>query len=362
MRRVALTLMMGACTFLLLGGNAWADFQSGGDHLVDYQNPDGGWSWEHGTLPPVTPSGGSPANTMGPIGLGLLNAYSHTTDATHLQAAVDGANYAIATTYPNLEARFGTSDPYFFLRLSAVTGDTTYANNAATEFFDALSAGTYGPSNLNTAGWISSVQAGRTGLWVNLRPWEFSTIAYTAGQIGNAGQQTDFENAIIAGLGTLDSAAYYDYLGLAGGLYGLALDGTNIGSTSVGDFGTVADTTALAALLAGAQNADGSWNWNSGLGAGNEDTQVTAYATLALLAADAAGFGNWDSQISQARNWLWSMQQPSGGFLSYPGGTENHEVEGEALQAVPEPMTMMMLGCIGAGMAAARKLRRKNKA
>lgn len=362
-------LAVGACALLLLGaGSAWADFQTGGDHLVDNQNSDGGWTWEHGDGNPATGLP-SPPNTMGPIGLGLLNTYSHTGDVDHLNSAIDAADYVLSTTYPvQGETRFSTSDPYFLLRLSqAAPGLTSYADAAATGFFDTLSAGTYGDANYTTATWIAAVQTARTGVWVNLRPWEFSTLAYTADQIGNAGQGDLFEAAIIAGLGTLSSdsnTAYNDILGLSGGLYGLGLRGTDLSAgTSVGDFGTVADTEALATLLASLQNANGSWDWASDLatpGLGDQDTQTTAYATLALLAADAAGFGDWSAEIASARNWLWSMQLPGGGFYSYGDQTgENHEIEGEALQAVPEPMSMAMLGCLGVGMFAARRKRKK---
>lgn len=362
-------MVMGVSALLLLCGSASAGFQSGADHLLTYQNSDGGWHWQHGTLDEygvLIDTSPSPTNTVAPIGLGLLNAYRYTGDSAHLTGAIAGANYAMTSAYANGTARLSAQDPYFFLRLSAVTGDSTYADHAADNFFGALEAGTYGAaSNVDTAGWISAVETARTGTWINLRPWEFSTVAYTASQLGTANQTDLFENAIIAGLGTLDSSAYYDYLGLAGGLQGLAMLGTDIDpSTSVGTFGTVNSTLELAQLLASGQNADGSWNWSSAvIDPEDEDksSQVTSFATLALLAAQQAGYGTWDAEISSARNWLWSMQKPDGGFYSWGDRYgENHEVEAEILQAVPEPTSMVMLGLLGAGMAATR-LRKRNK-
>jgi len=47
--------------------------------------------------------------------------------------------------------------------------------------------------------------------------------------------------------------------------------------------------------------------------------------------------------------------------LTYQGDLSNdfNSVEGLTVERVPEPISMMMLGCLGAGMAVARKLRRK---
>jgi len=47
--------------------------------------------------------------------------------------------------------------------------------------------------------------------------------------------------------------------------------------------------------------------------------------------------------------------------MTYQGDDSNdfHSVEGLTVEKVPEPISMMMLGCLGAGMAVARKLRRK---
>jgi hypothetical protein len=115
---------------------------------------------------------------------------------------------------------------------------------------------------------------------------------------------------------------------------------------------------ALADILACYQNADGSWNWHSDLSAfggpteSDKDTQVTAYAVLALLEADIAlGTTQYADEVALGRSWLRTMQLPDGGFLSYPGGTQNNEVEGEALWALaPDTCTDNVLEfLLGAG-------------
>ncbi len=316
--------------------------QAGADEIIADQCPNGGWNWPHGGCSATY------NNITGPICLGLMHAYASTGDPDHKAAAVAGGNYDLTSVYGNGEARFGTSAPYFLWQLSALTGNAAYSTHAETKFFDELSGGTYGPSNYDTAGWIASVQAGRTGPWINLRSWEFENIIPTAAAIGNAGQDTLFTNACRDGLDTLDNTApatvYSDLIGLAGGVRGLAFAGatsfTAISSTNHAGINGISTLVALADQLASYQNADGSWYWHSNLGLlggateSDKDTQTTAYAILALLEADPLVASDYAVQIAKGRDWLRSMQRADGGFLSYPGGGQNIEVEAEALNAL----------------------------
>lgn len=342
--------------------------QAAADHIIDQQCLDGGWGWEHYACP-VTAN-----NITAPICLGLLRSWAMTGDTATLDAAVAGGDFDLTYLYGNGEARFSAGTAYFLWALTQATGDTTYSDYAATEFFDELTAKTYGPSDLDTAGWIGAVQAARTGVWINLRPWEFPTIAYVSGIIGNAdsttppdviSQQDKFVEAVLDGLDTLDSTdastAYYDLIGLAGGIRGLALTGTTsfapISSPNSAIIDGIDDLCDLADVLAGLQNPDGSWYWHSDLSVyggpteSDKDTQVTAYAILALLAADDAGCtplpgGRYTDEINKGREWLDSMQDPDGGYPSYPGGTHNVEVEGEATDAVSvAPLSLTTSDC-----------------
>jgi len=313
--------------------------QEGADHIVGQQCGNGGFGWPHSDCSTTY------NNITAPICLGVLRAYGYTGDAAHLASVVSGADFDLTFQYSNTESRFGGGAPYFLWQTSIATGDSQYADHAATAFFDELSAGTYGPDDLDTAGWIASVQAGRAGTWINLLPWEFHTLVPAAAAIGNAGQADAFKQGILDGLNTMDNtdpgAVYSDIIGLAGGVRGLALAGATsfpaINSPNHSLINGISTLKDLADVLAGLQNGDGSWYWHSNLGApvnDDKDTQTTAYALMALLDADGLVSSNYSTQIVAARNWLLSMQTGSGGFMSWPGGTENTEVEGEALQAI----------------------------
>jgi len=316
-----------------------AGMQAGADHIAAQQCANGGFGWPHNDCSATY------NNITGPICLGVLRAHGFTADPAHLNAVTSGAAYDMTFQYSNGEDRFGAAAAYFLWQTTVATGDAQYANHAATGFFDELSAATYGPSDLDTAGWIASVQAARTGTWVNLRPWEFHTIVPAAAAIGNPGQEAAFLQAILDGLNTLDNTApatvYSDIIGIAGGVGGLAAGNMTtfpaINSPNHAIINGISTLKGLADALVGLQNGDGSWNWHSNLGVpttGDEDTQTTAYAVMALVAADPLVTSNYTSAIVNGRNWLLSMQTVDGGFLSWPGGTENTEVEGEALSAL----------------------------
>ncbi len=318
--------------------------QAGADHIASQQCPVGGFCWPHGNACCPT----APTNITGPIGLGLLHAHTITSDPAHLAAATLGGDYDLTVQYPNTEFRLGAFTAYFLWKLTAATGDTQYQDHAATAFYDELAAGTYGPSDYDTLGWIGAVEASRTGTWVNLRPWEFHNQIPAADVLGNAGQSAAFEAACLAGLNTLDntdpSSVYSDLIGVAGGVRGLSFAGTTafpaIVAPNHAGVNGLSTLQALADYLASQQNADGSWNWHSDLstlGGATEtdkDTQTTAYAILALLEADAHVASDYSSNIESGRAWLRTMQLLDGGFMSYPGGSENTEVEAEALNAL----------------------------
>src|SRR5690606_23700696 len=68
----------------------------------------------------------------------------------------------------------------------------------------------------------------------------------------------------------------------------------------------------------------------------DEDTQTTAYAVLALIKAqERLPNSNYLAAIEMGKQWLLTMQEADGGFMSYPGDTAyNAEVEAEAIQAL----------------------------
>jgi len=314
------------------------------DHIISQQCPLGGYCWPHGSS--CCPAAAT--NITGPIALGLLHANSLVANPGHLAAAQLGGDFDLTFQYSNGESRFSAFAPYFLWQLSLATGNSVYSDHAAQEFFDELTAATYSPSDYDTLGWIGAVEAGRTGPWVNLRPWEFHNLIPTAAAIGNTGQAGQFETALLNGLNTLDNTdpanVFSDIIGLAGGVRGLGFAGsttfTAISAPSHALINGISTLEDLANALAGLQNADGSWNWHSDLsllgGAteSDKDTQSTAYAILALLEADPLVTADYSANVAAGREWLRTMQLSNGGFASFPGGGENIEVEGEALNAL----------------------------
>lgn len=312
--------------------------QGAGDHIVSLQctGTTGGWNWPHGGCTATY------NNITAPICEGLLTAYAATGDIDFRNAAVTGGNYDLTFQYPNTERRFSAFTAAFFRHLSQETGNAAYSSAAETDFFDALATATYSPSDLNTAGWIAALQASRSGSLINLRPWDLHQLPWVAGQIGNPGQQNAFRDAVLDGLATLDTAQPYDVLGLAGGIRGLALNGTTsfpaIASPAFPLINTHTSLAQLANALISLQQGNGSWLWTTG-GAPivDEDTQTTAYAVLALVAAEAAGAGSYSTQIALGRAYLASMQEADGGYLTYPFAppiyANNIEVDAEAVWA-----------------------------
>ncbi len=317
--------------------------QAGADHVVAQQCADGGFGWPHDDCS-VTYH-----NITAPILMGVLNAHRYTMDPAHLAAAVAGGDFEVAYEWSNGEPRFGTQTPHFLQVLSARSGDPSYAAHAAQYFFDTLQAGTYGPSDWDTAGYIAAVFANRSGAGVNLRPWEFCTLVAAAEAGGNPGQADAFAQAALDGLASLDNSdpdtVYSDIIGLAGGIMALSQAGRTtfpaISAPLHSGVNGIDSLAGLVGLLLAYQNDDGSWYWHSNLAApdvGDEDLQTTAYAVLALVAAEPLVPGSQAPAILSARDWLASLQLPSGGFPAYPGGDENTEVEGEVLWALGASM------------------------
>jgi len=311
----------------------------GAEHILDQQCHNGGFGWPHDTC------SATKHNITGPILLGVLGTYYFTRDAGQLVGVLNGGAFDLTYQYDNGESRFGSFTPIFMLDLARTSGNTTFSTFASTELFDELAAGTYSPNDYDTAGWITSIQNGRTGLWINLRSWDFHTLIRAARILGQSGQDGLFEQAVLDGLATLDnsdpSTAYSDIIGLAGAVRGLA-DARRYTFPAIvaplhPGVNGIDNLEDLAAYLASLQNPNGSWYWHSNLAApatGDEDLQTTAYATLALLEVDIMTAASYQPATESARNYLHSMQLPNGGFPEWPGGPENTEIEGEAVTAI----------------------------
>lgn len=323
-------------------------FSSGGDRLIETQNIDGGWGW------PL--SGTSAPNTAAPIAMGLLSAYEQTGDTAYLDAAISAGAFIRDVSPPH-----ATGNGIFMHALSQATGDSQYANDVKTEFYDALAAGTYDRSGTlyDTAGYAQHILSARTAQgYGNLATWDLALAAVGAYRLG--ADTTAWIDVIEDAINAMDSDAYFDVIGLAGGVWALAELGVDFDPTS-GAYAADDNLDDLAATLASYQIDGGGFAWNSGYvipDDDNEAVQETAYAILALNAVDPAGYL---SEILGASAYLSSVQLASGGWENYAGDGENNEVTGEALwgintaEPVPEPGTMLLLGSGLLGLAGIRR-------
>ncbi|MCC6399070.1 MAG: right-handed parallel beta-helix repeat-containing protein, partial [Bacteroidetes bacterium] len=314
-----------------------AALASAADWLVARQDVSGGFPWSLGD---ATLYG----NVQGPPGRGVLKAYQYTGNTAYRTAAVNNGNFLVPN-YPRVftdgDARFATYDPLFLEELSASTGMAGYASFVQTQFWDKLTSGTYGESNnLNAAGFCDLVITGRSGI-VELVPWDIGGVAVGAHVAGEDAIKTAVMSKVVEALNlTTTDTDTYDVIGLAGAVWASAVTGIGLDPTA-GIYAADNSTADLAARLAALQQTNGAWMWSAqnpecvATDPTNFDTQVTAFAVLALKTFDAA---TYHDQIYKGAGFLLSMQQSDGQMLIYPvaaptadGGVETHA---EALMAI----------------------------
>lgn len=307
-------------------------------HIASQQCPNGGFGWPHNdcsaTYNNITP----------PIMEGIHQAWRITNNAAYLGIMVDAGNYDLQATFPNAEAKFGVYTPEFMWNLSRNTGDSTYTDFIETSLFTELQNNTYGPDDLDDAGWVASVVTNRQGNWINLLPWEFRSLPLIAQRHCRPAQAAIYEQALLDGFNSMDdtspSTVYNDIIGVAGGVWGLAATNRQTFPAINSPLHAINGMTSiqqLADFLVSQQNPDGSWYWHSRLtspSAAAKDTQTTAYAVMALIKANERLATDYLPTINLGQNWLESMQDQFGGFPTGPGGAENTEIEAEALAAL----------------------------
>ncbi|MHC4740297.1 MAG: hypothetical protein ACYS8Z_00135 [Planctomycetota bacterium] len=331
---LALVLAVGSTAF------GSATFQAGGDRLVALQQNDGGWDWP---LDDGDPTNASPVNTVGPIAMGLAQAYLATGDAGMLTALQNAGGLLL-----NKTNNFSPSDGYLAVELDSILGGTAYTDHVTTYFYGALAAGTYnrnGAGTLyDTAGYVNLVRTARAGQGIaNLAAWDLGMGLYAAGL---AGADTSAWIAGVKGeIDELDGSAWYDVIGLAGGIVGLASVGEDFDPTA-GEHAAAGSLSDLGDILASYQISSGGFTWGSGaVMPGEETVQETAYSILAL---DALNRASYIGNISSAGWYLQTVQLGTGGWANYIGGGENNEITGEALWgvsvAIPAPGAILLGG------------------
>jgi hypothetical protein len=297
-------------------------FQNGADRLAALQNSDGGWGW------PL--SGTSALNTIGPIANGLGEAFYHTIDPVH-RAALLKAGTLLLTKL----GTFSPSDGYLAALLDQIFGGTKYTDYVKVHFYNLLAAGTYFRSGdstaYNTAAYVERIRTVRSGSQANMAAWDIGIGLVGAASVG--ADTAPWIDGVKAEINELDSSNYYDVLGLAGAIYGLAFVHEDFDPTA-GSLATDDNLADLGITLASYQiPSSGGFAWNSAyVNNGGETNQETAYAILALNQLDRASYL---ANIQAATNYLAGVQLATGGWNNYAGDVdENNEITGEALWAL----------------------------
>jgi parallel beta-helix repeat protein len=301
-----------------------ASMVAGGNRLVAMQYSDGSWGWPL-TAPPTY------ANIIGPIAMGLAQAYQQTGAVGQRTALVNAGAYLLTKNN-----NFSPSDGYLAAELDKVLGVTTYTTHVMTNFYNPLAAGTYnrnGAGTLyNTAGYVQLVRDSRVSQGIpNLAAWDLGMGLVAASSCGAS--TADWISGVKAEIDELDGNQYYDVIGLAGAVYSLAFVGEDFDPTA-GQHSAASNLNDLAAILAGYQLSTGGFTWNSAyVTLGNETNQETAYAILALNQVNRT---TYLTNIHDAADYLISVQLGTGGWDNFPGdpGGENNELTGEALWGI----------------------------
>jgi hypothetical protein len=318
------------CGLVFGSGALAADtvLQNGADRLTALQNNDGGWDWP---LDDGNPATGSAPNTIGPIAMGLAQAYSDTADPDHLATLQDTGSYLLTKLY-----NFSLSDGYLAAKLDQIFGVTTYSTHVKTNFFDKLAAGTYNRNNAgtlySTATYVQMIRDNRFN-WgqANMAAWDIGMGLVGAASVGAS--TSELIAGVKAEINELNGDDYYDVIGLAGAVYGLAFVCEDFDPTA-GEHEAASSLSDLAAILAGYQIDGGGFTWNANyVSSGNEINQETAYAILALNEVDRDGYL---VQIQGAADYLRSVKLGTGGWDNYPGDPdgENNEITGEVMWGI----------------------------
>ncbi|MEW6584685.1 MAG: hypothetical protein AB1442_03630 [Nitrospirota bacterium] len=322
---------------------ALADVQSGGDRLVAKQYTDGSWGWPL-DAPPTYP------NIIGPIAKGLAMAYLATGDVDYYNALQSSGAYLLTKVY-----NFSPSDGYLAAQLDQIFGGVKYTEHVKKYFYDQLAAGTYNRNGAGTlydaAGYVNLVRTARASQNIpNLAAWDIGMGLVAAAMCGAsttewiAGTKAEIDE-LSKGDGT--NNGWYDVVGLAGALYGLAFVHEEFDPTA-GEHASASNLSDLGQVLKSYQLSTGGFTWNANFLTPNSDEslQETAYAILALNEVHRY---THLTAILDAADYIMGVQLGTGGWQGYPGDPEgeNNELTGEALWAYVEAYALAPLGAPG---------------
>jgi len=290
--------------------------------LAETQNSDGGWEWLNPDTDPLT-GVPSPFNTLGVTAQGLLSSHRSTPNAAYLQACQSTYQALLANSAsptPSVHKIRGT-DLTFLVGLSEATGDSTYAEFARTRY-QATLAEFGGGTATGLALYVRGVRLGQpsyiawdTNLYVR---GAVALESYFPGQ-GFGADAEAMAEVIYAALyespvdfQVEDQTQDSYWMSIAAVVESFALTGVH-----------PAEREALTSSLIASQHADGHFGdpATSGL------VQTTAYAVYALVRTGSQG------AALGGVSYLAGAQGTSGGWQE-SGGSENTEVDSEALHAI----------------------------
>jgi beta-lactam-binding protein with PASTA domain len=308
----------------------------GGNRLVELQNNDGGWDW------PLSadgdPNSGSDPERFASVAMGLAKAYGKTSDPNMLAALQKAKTFLL-----NKADDFVGTDGAFAVELDSILGGTDCVDYVSINFYDKLEAGTYYDARSDAVHDTNSyVQALRSlrdvGGIANFAAWDLGLGLYSAYIIG--ANTTDWLAGLKAEIDELDGMDWYDVLGLAGAVFGLAAVGEDY-DPQAGWHSISSSLDDLAETLAAYQLESGGFTWSGwSMEEGDETLQETVYALMALSEVDRP---RYLTEIHRALIYLQTVQLVTGGWKNNTGTatSEDNQITGEALRGIAVAISVL---------------------
>ena len=299
--------------------------QSSGEWLLSQQRANGSFPTSVGDPETIFN-----ANIQSAAGLGMLSAWFATEDEDFLDSARNAAdhlinNFDMWSGTGGTQPRIRTFDPLFFIRLSAATGDPTYADFIQANFWNPLTAGTYGgPTRMwDIDDYVVSELARRAGPGQVIAAWDLALVAVAAEEAGITAFRSSLAAGAATALGTAPDDAYtlgtvgFDLLGLAGGVWLAAATGQSV-TPADGPWAGLTTVQLAQQLIAHQAGSGGVLQSTLALTSPVDEiqtvSQVTAFAVLGLDALDPNAFRN---QIRRGLRALIDIFQEPDGRVSY---------------------------------------------
>jgi len=304
---------------------------SGADFIIDYQNNDGGWTWniDKPVADNYDATATSPGNTFGCTARGLIRAYQLTGDSDYLTAANNAAGGMQSLPF------YYNKDVEFAHELAAIPGGTdvtAFTDADAVSYLSGkASPGVSAAQGLHDAYWSGAPARNGSNVWM-LGEW-----VHVGRLLGSSEITTEYTGDDFA----VEMASLVD------GDYGTYFDP---------DPGARASTLGLVGMLEGAFWGGGTYT-NTPASETELANRVASGALVGIpqdLGYATYSLGLMNNPIAMTGSAQLVGMLDEGAWYSPYGEYWNSEAHGEALlglseNPIPEPVTMagLMLG-IGA--------------